>query len=192
MKNWYCKPASKDEAIEIVERAVANGAVAEEVVYNMSMGAYEYHWNSFKYWGVFRGKTMTHEWGYSASKQLTIQQVREQFPFPNEVKAMSDKKEWQGMQDGLPPVGDWVMSPGGAKVFYVGTSSIGGHVFELDGGGLTVFDSVDGFSKIPNERDKWIEYVTGLVKPGAQTDESLAGEIYDAIKSGSLKAPEVG
>lgn len=190
MKNWYCKPASEAEAIEIVRRALANGAVEKDVVSVMAIDGYKYKWDVFSFWGVHDGKTITFGATQSAGERLNIQEVRKHFPLPHEVKVMS-KKEWQGPQDGLPPVGDWVMSPGGAKMFYVGTSSIGGHVFELEGGGLTVVDSVDGFSQIPNERDKWIDYVTGLVKQGAQTDESLAGEIYDALKSGALKAPEV-
>jgi len=163
MKNWYCKPASEAEAIEIVRRAVANGYAVKEAASGMGVCGRELAWDVYSFWGVYDGKTMAHNAPDGVGEQLTIQQVREQFPLPNEVKVMSDKKEWRG-----PHANE---SPDFHK--YGGTKYVA------------------GFRPLRTEREKWIYDVCNLWHEHPDdSDDSFAEVIYDAIKSGSLKAPE--
>lgn len=78
MKDWLCKPTSLEEAKEIIERAVANGAenhnkysgnCYNELFYGVSCGGI-----TCEIIPVF----------YNSAEILTIAQVREQFPLPNE------------------------------------------------------------------------------------------------------------
>lgn len=61
----------------------------------------------------------------------------------------------------VPEVGDWCLSSGGAQMFYIGKRSDGDGVFELENGGLTCFDSLDGFRPLPDpaqqRRDELLE-----------------------------------
>ena len=88
------------------------------------------------------------------------------------LEKIDEKTEWNG--EGLPPVGMWVLSNGGGKFFYVGLNSIGDHVFEMDNGGITVFDSIEGFRPLPTKRDEWIEKAEQMY-----SKYGVAG-IYDA------------
>lgn len=188
MKNWYCKPASKAETIEIVERAVANGAVAQDCVKGMDFGTRPFFWNVFRYFGVINSRTCGFDFCIWEAELLTIQQVREQFPFPNEVKVMSDKKEWQGMQDGLPPAEiDIEVKKDGR---WIGATTVGKFgewmVCAPVGGGFYGF-GIGEFRPIRTEREKW---VSDAQKHCTEFSSNQLGKLYDAIKSGALKAPE--
>lgn len=206
MKNWYCKPASKAEAIEIVERAVANGAVIYNVVVGMG-GRRQYNWDQVGCWGCKDGKTYTcSDEDWFISEKLTIQQVREQFPFPHEVK-----KEWKGPQDGLPPVGTvcLVKNDEDAHEEYLKfcgkTVEIIAHTDGSVGCKLAVFKCVDNdgyydfhglvaecFAQLRTEREAWIEQALNVLqKDPCAMPSQLMGMVYDAIKSGALKAPDV-
>lgn len=50
----------------------------------------------------------------------------------------------------VPEVGDWCLSSGGAEMFYIGKNSDDDGVFQLEDGGLTCFDSLDGFRPLPD------------------------------------------
>ena len=79
MKNWLCKPTSLEEAKEIIERAVANGAE------NRNDYAGDCYESSF--YGVYNGSvtyTIKPIVYYDDAEILTIDQVRKQFPLPNE------------------------------------------------------------------------------------------------------------
>src|SRR5690606_17913726 len=70
--NWYCRPANKAEAREIVERAVARGA----------KNACRWRGNSInRPYGVIRGRLEFDTW---QGTEYTIEQVREMFPLPGE------------------------------------------------------------------------------------------------------------
>lgn len=92
MEDWYCKPKTKEEAIEIVDRAIANGAELWEVVRG---GNYEgedyycYYWDMCNSWGVMRGRTYTGDSDTSFKGKIgfTIEEVRERFPLPDEKEA---------------------------------------------------------------------------------------------------------
>lgn len=87
MKDWLCKPTSLEEAKEIIERAVANGAeLVEKPTATESATSDEYHWDLCDSWGVIEGETHTSDYAdceYGV-EVLTIEQVREQFPSHNE------------------------------------------------------------------------------------------------------------
>ena len=196
MKNWYCKPASEAEAIEIVRRAVANGVAVKEVVSGMGFCGCEFAWDIYSFWGVYDGKTMAHNAPDDVGEQLTIQQVREQFPLPHEVNDMSDKKEWQGPQDGLPPSGtecEFNYAEGvWYKVFIVGKDDCGNTVFTSDSFSELPYDSAENanlFRPLRTERERWADQAKLLSKPYF-SPRKFAEVIYDALKSGSLKAPE--
>lgn len=197
MKNWYCKPASEAEAVEIVRRAIANGAVVKEVPLGFDFSCAEFPWDYCAFWGVHDGNTFTHDVVGDDFKRLTIQQVREQFPRPNEVKAMSDKKEWQGMQDGFPPAEiDIEVKKDGR---WIGAMTVGKYyewmVCAPFGGGFYGF-SIDDMRPLRTDREKWVDAACAVFHgrcmhdySGQHFDDAI-GAVYDAIKSGTLKAPE--
>tara|TARA_Y100000310_G_scaffold74348_1_gene70479 strand:+ start:14100 stop:14642 length:543 start_codon:yes stop_codon:yes gene_type:complete len=86
MENWYCTHSSEQEAIEIVERAIANGACLHESVKHSAITSrFRYAWNLCEGWGVTEGTTRTLDvcdWGVYDAIEYTIEQVRERFPLP--------------------------------------------------------------------------------------------------------------
>lgn len=90
MKDWLCKPTSLEEAKEIIERAVANGATLDEIPTAAGSAASgEYCWDLCDSWGVIEGETHTSDHvDCDGVEILTIDQVREQFPLPNEKSAV--------------------------------------------------------------------------------------------------------
>lgn len=79
MKNWLCKPTSLEEAKEIIERAVANGA--------NSINKYTGEGYRELFYGVYNKNITFTTYPlevYPNVEILTIAQVREQFPLPNE------------------------------------------------------------------------------------------------------------
>lgn len=97
--NWYCKPASEEEAREIIERAVASGAERNETV-GLTF-VYEYKWCRFDAWGVSNGKTYTGDifdrGPFGHATEYTIEQVRDKFLLPGE--------QGEAEQKWIPPVG---------------------------------------------------------------------------------------
>ena len=193
MKNWYCKPASEAEAIEIVERAVANGVVAKSIPSGFDFSCDEFSWDYCGFWGAYGGKTITHGCTvlHEAGEQLTIQQVREQFPFPSEVKVMSDEKEWQGQQDGLPTYTHEFSDVGVHKKCTIVTDKTDSDGFILveDAFGKYHLVQKHDLMVIRTERDKWIEQaVIHATKEGYINEELaffIARKIYDnMIKNG--------
>tara|TARA_Y100000296_G_scaffold75117_1_gene94420 strand:- start:206 stop:745 length:540 start_codon:yes stop_codon:yes gene_type:complete len=85
MENWYCKPSSREKAVEIVARAIANGVESMEVVGTSNGMNNAYSWYLFDGWGVIEGMTRTGDvadWGVYDAIEYTIEQVRERFPLP--------------------------------------------------------------------------------------------------------------
>ena len=93
--NWYCKPTTKSEAKEIIERALESGARKDETVGPLL-------WSAYGAWGVYNGRTFTQSVDFyndQRATEYTIEQVRELFPLPGE----HTEQGWNG--EGLPPVG---------------------------------------------------------------------------------------
>lgn len=195
--NWFCQPANEAEAREIVERAVASGADLHEDI--GAIGDKRYTWSLCSAWGVYNGNTYTSDPEndtdvLNGATEYTIEQVREKFPLPGERV----EQDWNG--EGLPPVGvdcemlfdgDWIQ----AKIIcFDGNHPIVKMHIKRDKLTEIVYRAcyMCTFHPLRSERERFVEYVLGLVKPGAQTNEALAEAIYDALKSGDLKAPTTG
>ena len=183
MKNWCCKPTSEAEAVEIVRRAIANGAVVKEVPAGFDFAGAEFSWNYCEFWGAYDGKTITHDGFDVMGEQLTIQQVREQFPLPYEVKVMSDKKEWQ---DGLPPIGFHGEITWGKKEKWFECVVIPGNAIAIFSNGTWVVTDVFhdvAFRPLRTDREKWVEQaVIHATKEGYINEELaffIARKIYD-------------
>lgn len=181
--DWYCKPANEAEAKEIIERAMASGA----------NNRHNYCRNSTNYpYGVVNGRI---DFGTWKGTRYTIEQVREKFPLPGE--RVEVEQGWSG--EGLPPVDtvcefrknpdEWVKgvvfghrhcNNGDVQVFI---DLI--HSFDWSG-------DLSRFRPIRSERERWVEdvntgYTSGAIIPSVK---DIAGFIFDALKSGDLKAPE--
>ena len=82
--DFYCKPENEEEAREIVERAVAHGALIYKSVEQVKD---KYGWNDRAYWGVLDGETMTgwFMFEHSESEHLTLDQLRRRAPLVSEL-----------------------------------------------------------------------------------------------------------
>lgn len=187
--NWYCKPASKEEAREIIERAVQSGA-DNPAKWTGDETAYQFYCYGVKNGLVLYGSER--EWVVAI--KYTIEQVREKFPLPGE------KRQWNG--EGLPPVDcDHEFSANGVHweertiLFKDDISFLtASKKFPASRWHYKVNDLDLKFRPLRNERDRWVEAAQtyfnkerGEVCP---SELALIG-IYDALKSGDLKAPEV-
>lgn len=83
------------------------------------------------------------------------------------------KAEW------VPKVGEWCLSSGGAKVFYVGSDYDDKHIFMLEQRGLTRYETLDGFKALKTERELFVESARAVWN-GTYVSESILGELYDA------------
>lgn len=188
--NWYCKPANEEEAKEIVERAVASGAERYETVIGNFQTDYEneYEWNDCDAWGVIDGRTWTGDTSphgsFKHATEYTITRVRELFPLPGEQQT-----GWNG--EGLPPVGAV------CEGIYRGTwlqCEVLKHKVNMSGTKVAACDfGIDlawsgRFRKLRTERERW---VSEAQKHCTEFGSNQLGKLYDALKSGELKAPEV-
>ncbi len=177
--NWFCKPANEAEASEIVERAVASGAVDNKRDWVFKA----------KFYGVYDGVVRA----YDEGAEYTIEQVRELFPLLGEGEAAISKSSYAKQKY---PIGTLVdVRVNG--VWYPAT--VHGHagnyiIVRADGFWYDEYTTED-VRQTRSERDRWVEEAAiALHKDAALTPEQAsyaAGAIYDAIKSGSIKAPVV-
>lgn len=174
--DWYCKPATKAEAREIIERAVASGAVIET------------QWNPDDCaFGVHNGVV---SWDDEYGTEYTIDEVRQKFPLPSDrqTERTSEKMPpvgWHG-EVKLGGKGEWyecVVLPNGGIAY-----SANGHFWNTDNGHSRTFV----FQAIRTEREKWIEAASKVFCEAGESEVSDAalGAVYDAIQSGELKMPE--
>lgn len=172
--NWYCKPANEAEAKEIVERAVACGAK------NSARLVYDGH-----SYGVHKGIVGVYEDG----TEYTIDELREKFPLPGEQQT-----GWN--VEGLPPVGWHGECSSDKSDWYECVVLRDGFIAHSDtqlGKEFWRVDSIDGLSFRPlsSERERWVEQALNVLqKDPCAMPAQLMGMIYDAIKSGDLKAPD--
>lgn len=187
----YVEKPTHDEAVEIVERLIANGAKAHDVVKGMNIGLYGYSFNDNNYWGYsYDYGTFTHDsgsaWG-GRSKQLTMPEFRAAFPC--EKYDSVDDDEW-------PQPGDAVIVNYDGKwdAVYIGKSDCGGYVCKMpsnyQNGKYDEFHK-DFISKPKPkaDREKFIDAAKGALKGWSEYSipgNELLGELYDA----GFKAPE--
>ena len=186
----YIANPSHDEAVEIVERLVANGAEAHDVVKSMDIGYNKYAYNEYSCWGYYSGLgTYTNNSGVGwteHAKQLTMQEFRDAFPCE---KYDSTTEEW-------PQPGDEVVVSFQGKwdSVFIGKSPSGSYVCQMpknyEHGAYDGF-SKDWLGKPQSEREKFIEAAT-LVDNSVPNDaglcdiQAMMGKLYDA----DFKAPE--
>lgn len=180
--DWYCKPANKAEAREIVERAVASGAV--DRVQNWRFGDEHY--------GVCGGVVKN----YCIGIKYTIEQLREKFPLPNDQQT-----KWNG--EGLPPIGVeceieynvncWrplIIIAEGKHTYFVRYTDLQDEYLLQKTGRLV-------FRPIRTERERWVYAACAVFHGRCMHDYSgqhfadAMGAVYDAMQSGELKVPEV-
>lgn len=184
--DWYCKPASKAEAKEIIDRAVASGA---ENMTNWCLDASNYC--------VYMGRITA----YPKGKEYTIDELRHKFPLPGELEGRNNQPdEWDG--EGFPPVGTE------CELWWGGAYDDDVEIIQYRrNGNHAVFwriakDCVDGaeiptaqFRPLRTEREKWIEAANIGLSGDVQAlkhAESILKQIYDLLKSGQLKVPGDG
>lgn len=202
--DWYCRPANEEEAQEIIERAVASGALLKESLR-------QYSWGLCSAWGVLNGFTHTSDPENNGDElnkatEYTITQIRELFPLPGEKGNAGWNDEW------LPPVGTvcesvytspdeyyrvkilahddgevvfrWVDGPNESDVSV-------SRQYQFGGNGMKVHMC---FRPLRTERERWIEDTLPILHENSNghiSYKKLAEVIYDALKSGTLRAPEV-
>lgn len=187
--DWYCRPANETEAKEIIERAIVSGAKKDDTLSDWS-------WDAYEAWGVYNGRTFTQKLTFYRnhdSTEYTIEQVRELFPLPGERST-----EWGG--EGVPPINAVCEFRKNPDEWIKGV--VFGHR-HCNNGEVEVFidlrhsfdwsSDLSRFRPIQTERERWAEdvntgYTSGAIIPSVK---GIAGFIFDAIKSGELKAPEV-
>lgn len=110
----------------------------EQLKFARSIGATHYDWKDSRfrkdgyYWVEGQKKW---RYGFDEDDFITFEEIQHIDFSPLEY---------------TPKVGEWCISPGGAKVFYVGKGSTGGNIFQLENGGLTYFDDPNGFRPLPD------------------------------------------
>ena len=187
----YVEKPTHDEAVEIVERLIANGAKAHDVVKGMNIGLNEYSFNDNDYWGYsYDYGTFTHDSGSAwakRSKQLTMQEFRAAFPC--EKYDSVDDEEW-------PQPGDAVVVDYDGKwgAVFIGKSTTDTYVCQMPED--YPHGAYDGFRrcgirkpKPESDREKFIEAATEALKGWSEYSipgNELLGELYDA----GFKAPE--
>lgn len=186
MNDCYVERPTKEEAIEIVDRAVANGVECWDAVEGMDVnpkgGFYEY--DEFDFWGICvdRG-TYTYDinmdWCESAIK-LTMDEYRAKFPC----------EKYDGVSNGLPPVdwkgealrnGEWLAG----KVVY---HSFYGNALFVDNEDAFAFWTKE-FRPLRTARERFIEAALSLdcePQQGMLSRNDFVGAMYDA----GFKEPE--
>ena len=193
--NWFCKPKSLTEAREIFQRALESGAEKDETFSDWS-------WNAYGAWGVRNGLTHTQTTGFyreENSIEYTIEELRKKFPLLNEQEWKDQLKIGQRVEVNIGKFTSNRRKDGETgRVLSLSVNSKGRTMatIEIDGAdGECDVLVTDCLRPIRSERDKWINNAAVLARKDATIsplDATVAArEIYDALKSGKLKAPEV-
>jgi len=166
MKDWYCKPDTEEEAKEIIERAVANGA------HN------KYNWmgnSSELYYGVVNGQVVALDEVYhedaeclSTQDNLTIEQVREMFPLESDKKRES---QWITITN----PSDIKNVPAGRKIRINGVENVLTDHYGYGDNGFDTEKEVDGCDTFGDEM--WDEGYTVeyLLEAPVEHTESISG-----------------
>ena len=93
-----------------------------------------------------------------------------------EILPRPTKAEW------VPKVGEWCLSSGGAKVFYVGLDYYGKHVFMFEQGGLMRYETLKVFKVLKTEREQFIDAAKSVWN-GTYVSEPILGELYDKLET---------
>lgn len=190
MNDCYVERPTKEEAIEIVERAVSNGVECFDAVEGMDVTAkgrfYEY--DKYEYWGVnvHRG-TYTNDilssWAEKATK-LTMDEYRAKFPC-----AKYDVK-----QDEWPKVGDVCEfkqdEAGWIKISIRGFAEIQSkYIIEEESGWISLIPKESEFRQLATDRERFIDVAKDVLVKFEQS-ESVRERMAEALYDADFKAPE--
>lgn len=186
----YIARPSEDEAKEIIERLIANGAKPCDMIIGMdgTENTDNYEFNENQYWGYHSdcGTYLGNAGGCWAnrSKQLTMAEFRSAFPCDKYDSVVDGNEDW-------PQTGDNVAinCHGTWNAVFIGYSTNGHCVCQMpENYPHGVYDDFhrDRISKPKSEREKFIEVGLDVVKAHQWTTEELLEALYDA----DFKAPE--
>lgn len=188
----YVAHSSHDEAVEIIERLIANGAKAYEAVIGMGIEAeYYYTHDIYECWGYSPNLgtySNNRNTGWTKhSKQLTMQEFRDAFPCE---KYDSTTKEWLQSGDRVVVTEDEVKS----DAIFIGKSPSGAYVCQMSSGwAQCLYDDFhrDQISKPKSDREKFIEAATRVANSVPNDArlcdiQAMMGKLYDA----DFKSPE--
>ena len=199
IKNCYVENPTHDEAVEIVERAMANGVECWDAVTGMDVdpdGA-SYNYNVHDVWGIKEGNgTYTHnldsDWAESATK-LTMDEYRAMF---------SCAKYDVNQDDGLTVGNEYILTEGYVLAWceeWVGEVVILCAVFKTSEGDMVAVENkttnecacfaADMLKPIRTDRERFIEAAKDVLVKFEQSEsarERMAGALHDA----GFKAPE--
>lgn len=189
----YVEKPTHDEAVEIVERLIANGVEAYDVVEGMYIdgSGNEYSYDEYKRWGYhpnFGSYTGNNDDNWSnCSKSLSIQEFRDAFPCDKYDEVV---EEWDG--EGLPPAGcncEYTVSKFKNRSWYVGKIiAYNGDMVWVSNNGLQRISNMEFRPLQPEktDREKFIEAGLEIAKSHYWTSKELLEALYDA----DFKAPE--
>ena len=190
----YVAKPTHDEAVEIVERLITNGARAFDAVYGMGVCGKEYFHEKYNCWGynqehgTYVGDS-DFNWA-KRSKQLTMPEFRNAFPCDKYDEVVENTEEWPKPSDKVVVDcnGDW-------EAIFIGKSTAGAYVCQMPKG--YQHGIYDGFlkgdlSKPKSEREKFVESAVKAFNSGCMPDYSGQPFIdgIEALYDAGFKAPE--
>ena len=184
--DWYCVPANDAEAREIIERAVASGAEMRTQWFPDDHA-----------FGVLDGVV---SWDDEIGTKYTLTELRQKFPLPGERVELAGRfKAGDRVEVFLGEFKSDRRNTGEtATVLAVAKNSNGRDLAMIqidDCGNSGECDAVifDVLRPLRTEREKFIEAAKRIACKDFTESQAMfaAGEIYDALQSGELKAPEV-
>lgn len=187
MKPFYVRHKNREEAIEVIDRAVANGAELDEGVADVHSrpsggGCYSFP-NNWEMIGISEfNTTLFHDYSSAYGEgaiELTIKDVRLMYPLPEERNDSRDTEGISGETEGRKfKEGDLVRyGPEKQYTGYVVGYSIEGRVvFELDEEELHRWRLYDSTSEeelelVENSEESLLEQITQILE-SQQWDES--------------------
>lgn len=176
------------EAVEIIERLIANGAKVFDSICGMGVGGKEGVYDKYDCWGYHSGSgTYTYD-GYSplasSAKRLTMPEFRAAFPC-EKYDVQNDK--W------LPAIGEWFevwVDTVGYWARAQAKAHIDGGVLWRNGSDRSSYQVAlpDEVRPLESEREKFIEAAIEAVggRQAVISADSVFGKLYDA----DFKAPK--
>lgn len=187
IKPFYVYKPSRDEAIEIVERIIANGGVCFDAVIGMDVvpANQRYEHDLYDSWGYLPNDGSYTCNGLGGENRLTMQQVRAMLPCEK-----YDGKEWNG--EGLPPVG--VVCEGLLQVEAGHPKWVKVEVLKIVKGRCAVYRDdydvlkwCDEFRPLPTARDKFINDALAIAENVDAGLHVILGLIYDKMIAGDTE-----
>lgn len=190
----YVEKPTHDEAVEIVERLIANGADAYDVVEGMGVeGGDHQDFDCWPLWG-YNSDLGTYTNGFGTgwtkhSKQLTMQEFRAAFPCDKYDEVV---EEWDG--EGLPPAGcncEYTVSKFKNRSWYVGKIiAYNGEMVWVSNNGLQRISNME-FRPLQPEKSDREKFVDAAIKVNRNLQIGASeSDMFNALYDAGFKAPE--